>query len=167
MPARSHFISVPEEILHCISFVLVYFGIVYIWPMYQSLDGRIWFTIIFFPIKKVFSVKSSEIFLGGIQYKYGLPDWKFSLLCGFKNIGLSRISSTDVKVERLLLAKSIQALTNWTKKSSLLCFCKFLCLLDLRICFCLKKGRPWLEFRVKFSQYTQHEIFQESIGRIW
>ena len=167
MPARSHFISVPEEILHCISFVLVYFGIVYIWPMYQSLDGRIWFTIIFFPIKKVFSVKSSEIFLGGIQYKYGLPDWKFSLLCGFKNIGLSRISSTDVKVGRMLFAKCIQPLSNWTKKSPFLSFCKFLCLLDLRICFCLKHARLWLEFRFKFNQYMQHDIFEESIGTIW
>ena len=53
MPGRSHFFSVPEEIVHFFTFLLVYFGISYIWPMYQSLDKKnIWFTIIFLPIKR-------------------------------------------------------------------------------------------------------------------
>ena len=43
------FFPVPEEIVY--SF-LVYFGIIQIWPMYYSLDKRIWFTIILLPLKE-------------------------------------------------------------------------------------------------------------------
>ena len=32
------------------------------------------------------------------------------------------------------------------------CFCTFLWLLDLRICFRLKTARPWSEFRINFNQ---------------
>ena len=47
-----------------------------------------------------------------------------------------------------------QVLRNRIKKSLLFCFCKFSCLLDLTICFCLKKAGPWLEFRIKFNRYS-------------
>ena len=33
-------------------FFLIYFGKIYIWPVYHSLDKRIWFTIIFFLLKE-------------------------------------------------------------------------------------------------------------------
>ena len=28
------------------------------------------------------------------------------------------------------------------------CFCKFLWLVDLRICFCIKRARPWSKFKI-------------------
>ena len=61
-------------------------------------------------------------------------------------------------VGKLLLVKCSQALSNWIKKFSLFCFCKFLCLLDLKICFCLKRARPWLESRIKFYGYSMRSF---------
>ena len=47
MPGRSQFFLFQRKsYILSISFLL-YFGIIYIWPMYHSLDKRIWFTIIF------------------------------------------------------------------------------------------------------------------------
>ena len=37
-------------------YLLICFGIVYIWPMYHSLDKRIWFTMIFLSLKESHSV---------------------------------------------------------------------------------------------------------------
>ena len=67
-----------------------------------------------------------------------------------------RISSIYMGAGNLLLVKCSQTLSSWIKKSSLFCFCKFLCQLYLRICFCLKRGKPWLEFNIKsiFNQYS-------------
>ena len=69
-----------------------------------------------------------------------------------KNMDWSRISSIDVGVRKLLLAKWIQSLSDWIKKSSLFFFFKLLCLLDLRISFCLKRASNWLEFIIQFSR---------------
>ena len=66
----------------------------------------------------------------------------------------SRISSINVGVRKFLLVKCSQAISNWIKKYAVFCFCKFSCLLDLRICFCLKRPSPCLEFRNKFNQYS-------------
>ena len=48
------------------------------------------------------------------------------------------------------------------KKSSLLCVCKFLCLLDPRICFYIKRTRPWLDFRITFYRYSM-KSFQKAL----
>ena len=81
-----------------------------------------------------------------------------------KNLGWSRISSIGAGVWTLLLVKCSQALSNWIKKSSLFCLCKFLCLLDLRICFCLKRARPWLELRIKFNRYSIRSFQRALVG---
>ena len=83
---------------------------------------------------------------------------------GFKWMGWWRISSIDMGAGNLLLVKCIQTLSSWIKKSSLFCFCKFLCQLYLRICFCLKRAKPWLEFSIKpiFNQYSMR-FFQRAL----
>ena len=77
-------------------------------------------------------VNFSEILLAGIQQEYGLLGQKLCLVCGFKNVDWSRISPIDIEVVKFSLVKCSQVLVNWVKNSSLLCFCKFLCLLDVR-----------------------------------
>ena len=109
-------------------------------------------------------VNLSEIFLGGMQQKYGLSELKSSLVCGFKNMGWSRMFFIDVGVRKLLLVNCSQTLNNWIKKSSLFCFCKFLFLLNLRICFCLKRAKPWLEARIKFNRYSMRS-FRKALVR--
>ena len=37
-------------------FFSIYFGIAYIWPVYHSLDKKIWFKIIFLPLKESGSI---------------------------------------------------------------------------------------------------------------
>ena len=66
----------------------------------------------------------------------------------------------------LLLVKCSQTLSSWIKKSSLFCFCKFLCQLYLRICFCLKRAKPWLEFSIKsiFNQYSMRSFQRALVG---
>ena len=49
-------------------------------------------------------------------------------------------------------------------KSSLLCFCKFLYLIDLRICVCLNKAMPWLELNIKFKQYSIRSFQKPLVG---
>ena len=107
-------------------------------------------------------VNKSGLFLGRMKRKYGLSELKSSLVCRFKKMGWSRISSIHMVVGNFLLVKCSQALTNWTNKSSLFCFCKFLCLLDLRISICLKRGGPRLEFRIKFNRYSMR-FFQRAL----
>ena len=77
-------------------------------------------------------------------------------------MGWSRISSAG----NLLLVKLSQPLSSWIKKSSLFCFCKFLCLLYLRICFCLKRAKTWLEFSIKliFNQYSMRSFQRSLVG---
>ena len=82
-------------------------------------------------------------------------------------MGWSRISSIDMGAGNLLLAKCSETLSSWIKKSSLLCFfCTFLCLLYLRICFCLKRAKPWLEFSIKsiFNQYSMRSFQRALVG---
>ena len=82
-------------------------------------------------------------------------------------MGWSRVSSIDMGAGSLLLAKCSETLSSWIKKSSLLCFfCTFLCLLYLRICFCLKRAKPWLEFNIKsiFNQYNLRSFQRELVG---
>ena len=66
----------------------------------------------------------------------------------------------------LLLVKFSQVLSSWIKKSPLFCFCKFLCQLYLRICFCLKRAKPWLEFSIKsiFNQYSMRSFQRALVG---
>ena len=82
-------------------------------------------------------------------------------------MGWSRVSSIDMGAGSLLLAKCSETLSSWIKKSSLFCFfSKFLCLLYLRICFCLKRAKPWLEFSIKsiFNQYNLRYFQRELVG---
>ena len=81
-------------------------------------------------------------------------------------MGWSRISSIGMGVGSLLLVKCCQALSSWIKKSSFFSFCKFLCLLYLRICFCLKRAKSWLEFSIKsiFSQYSMRSFQRALVG---
>ena len=58
--------------------------------------------------RSLIMVNLSEIFLGGMQKKHGLSKVKAILVCGFKNMCSSIISSTDVGVGNLLLVKCSQ-----------------------------------------------------------
>ena len=75
-----------------------------------------------------------------------------------------RISSIDMGAGNLLLGKCSQTLSSWIKKSSLL----FLQILApyLRICFCLERVKPWLEFSIKsiFNQYSMRSFQRELVG---
>ena len=53
------------------------------------------------------------------------------------------------------------------KKFSLLCFCKFLCLVGLRICVCLNRTKPRLEF-VSLGKSNQYSIrsFQKLLTEV-
>ena len=53
------------------NFFLVYFGIVQIWPMYHSLDKRVWFTIIFLPLKE--SLTLFQIWIFYYTFTYFVP----------------------------------------------------------------------------------------------
>ena len=77
----------------------------------------------------------------------------------------SRISSIGMGAGNLLLVKCSQALSGWIKKPSLFWFCKFLCLLYLRICFCLKRAKTWVEFGIKsiFNQYSMRSFQREFV----
>ena len=77
-----------------------------------------------------------------------------------------RISSIYMGAGNLLLMKCSQTLSSWIKKPSLFCFCKFLCLLYLRICFCLKRAKPCLEFTIKstFNQYSMRSFQRALVG---
>ena len=44
------------------------------------------------------------------------------------------------------------------------CFCKFLCLVDLRICVCLHRAKPWLELNIKFSWYSRRSFQRALVG---
>ena len=83
-------------------------------------------------------------------------------------MGWWRISSIDMGAGNLLLVKCIQALSSWIKKSSLFCFCKFLCLLYLRIYFCLKRAKTCLKFSIKsiFNRYSMR-TFQRAFNNLW
>ena len=106
-------------------------------------------------------VNFSEMLLVGIQQEYGLLGQKSCLVCGFKNLGWSRISSIDLEVGKFLLVKCSQVLVNWVENSSLLCFCKFLCLLDLRRFFV---KRLWLEFKIEFNQHSMKSFQRALMG---
>ena len=85
-------------------------------------------------------------------------------MCGFKKRGWSIISSIDLGVGKLLLVKKSQAFRMWRKKSSLLWFCRFLCLIERRIWFCLNKGKPWLEFKISFNRYSITSFHRALVG---
>ena len=69
-----------------------------------------------------------------------------------------------MRVRKLLLVKCKQALCNWTKEFLLFCFYNFLFLLDLRICFCLKRAKPWLEFIITFNRYRMKSFQRALVG---
>ena len=81
-------------------------------------------------------------------------------------MGWWKISSIDMGAGNLLLVKCSQTVSNWIRKSSLFCFCKFLCQLYLRICFCLKGAKPWLEFSIIsiFNQYSIRSFQRALVG---
>ena len=81
-------------------------------------------------------------------------------------MGWWRISSINMSAGNLLLVNCSQTLSSWIKKYSLFCFCKFLCQLYLRICFCLKRAKRWLEFSIKsiFNQYSMRSFQRELVG---
>ena len=72
--------------------------------------------------------------------------------------------SLHVRFGKLFLLKCSQALSNWMEKSSLSFLCKPLCLLDLRICFCLKRANPWLKFRSKFNWHSMKSFQRALVG---
>ena len=77
-----------------------------------------------------------------------------------------RYFSIRMGAGNLILVKCSQNISSWVKKPSLFYFCKFLCLLYLRICFCLKRAKPWLEFSNKsiFNQYSMRSFQRELVG---
>ena len=62
--------------------------------------------------RSLIMVNLSEIFLDGMQQIYELSELESSLVCWFKNMGWSRISSIDLGVGKLLVMKCSQALGN-------------------------------------------------------
>ena len=98
-------------------------------------------------IKRVVCIACMQSMYCKVNTCCHLSELKFSLVCDLRN-----------------MVKCSQALSNWIKKTSLFCFCKFLCLLDLRICFCLKRGRPWLVFSIKFNRYSRKSFQRELVG---
>ena len=74
------------------------------------------------------------------------------------------MSSIDVGIGKSLLLKCSQALSSWIKKSSLLYFRKFLCTMGRRIWFCLKRAKPWLEFKIKFNRYSMRSFHRALVG---
>ena len=81
-------------------------------------------------------------------------------------MGWWRIFSIDMGAWNLLLVNCSQTLSSWIKKCSLFCLCKFLCQLYLRICFCLERAKPWLEFSIKslFNQYSMRSFQRALMG---
>ena len=84
----------------------------------------------------------------------------------FKWMGWWRISTIDMGVGNLLLVKFSQTLSSWIKKFSWFCSCKLLCQLYPRICFYLKRAKPWLEFSMKsiFNQYSMRSFQRALVG---
>ena len=62
--------------------------------------------------RSLIMVNLSEIFLDGMQQIYEFSELESSLVCWFKNMGWSRISSIDLGVGKLLVMKCSQALGN-------------------------------------------------------
>ena len=62
------FFPVPEEIAY---YFLVYFWIVQIWPIYHSLEKRVWYTIIFLPVKE--SLTLFQIWIFCYTFTYFVP----------------------------------------------------------------------------------------------
>ena len=81
-------------------------------------------------------------------------------------MGWWRISSIDMGARNLLLVNCSKTLSSWIKKSPLFCFCKFLCQLYLKICFCLKRAKHFLEFSVKsiFNQCSMISFQRALVG---
>ena len=81
-------------------------------------------------------------------------------------MGWWKISSIGMGAGNLLLVKCSQTSSSWIKKSSLFCFCNFFCELYLRISFCLKRAKPWLEFSIKsiFNQYSTRSFQRALVG---
>ena len=61
--------------------------------------------------------------------------------------------------DRKVVTGVLQPSIKWLNKEIFIfCFWTFLCLLDLRICFCLKRGRHGLEFRIQFNRYSMRSF---------
>ena len=76
--------------------------------------------------------------------------------------------SMCLNIVNSLLLKCRQGLSNCLKKS-LFCFCRFLCLVDLKICVCLNSTKPSLELSVEFNKYSIRS-FQKAfleLNNIW
>ena len=53
MPRRSNFLLRQKKLYILFSILFeIYFVMVYIWPLHHSFDQRIWFTVIFYPLKE-------------------------------------------------------------------------------------------------------------------
>ena len=100
--------------------------------------------------------------LGWDTVKIGVLESMSSLVIGFQKMGWSRISSISVHVGNLLVVKFCRALNNCIRKSLLFCFCKLLCLGELRICVSLNRAKPWLELNIKFNWYSRR-FFQRAL----
>ena len=85
------------------------------------------------------------------------------MVCVFKNISWSRISSIEVGTGKLLFVKCSQALSNEIRKSSLhFTVLQILVSGRSRNLFYLKKARTRLKFRIKFNRYSMI-TFQNSL----
>ena len=63
---------------------------------------------------------------------------------------------------KLFVGKMYRSIKQLYKKFSLFCFCKFLCLVHLRICFCLNRAKSWLELSIKFNRCSMRS-FQRAL----
>ena len=93
-------------------------------------------------LKKLTEVSNYVKFICNIfswdTVKIGIIRANVQFMCGLKMMGCLRIFSICVEIVSLLLVKCKQGLSNCIKKSTLLCFCKFLCLIDPKD-LCLSK----------------------------
>ena len=60
--------------------------------------------------------------------------------------------------------KCRQGLSSCIKNPHCFYFCKFLCLVDLRIYVCLNRTKPWLELNIKFNQYSIRSFQKALVG---
>ena len=100
------FFPVPEEVIYSL---LVYFGIVQICPMYGNLDKKVWFAIIFLPLKECLTVFQIWIFY--YTFTYFVP---FGVI---KN-RVTKVNSKSFNgncAKAWLFEKCIFELQSWTK----------------------------------------------------
>ena len=68
-------------------------------------------------------------------------------------------------IVNFLLMKYRQGLSNFIKKPHCFASVSFLCLLvDLKICVCLNRTKPWFKLSIKFNQYSIRSFQKALLG---